>query len=637
MGIAGFGTDQGQAKADLRLIPYPPHVSFKGAPMRPLPSQFLHVAGDAQANTRVRAKIVADQLAACGIRVQVTASTALHGHQALFTSTPTVTKKWEQSCKPLRGLCAKPEGYRLTIASDGALIQGIDEHGFFYAGQTLRQLVEDGQEIPGMEIEDGPLLPFRAIHLDCRGWPPSRTCLERTIDLLASYKINVLVLEYERHFAFNSQPGLSSKDALPPNYLADLDLFALDRGVKLVPLQHCIGNLNYMLRMDPYKDLREDPRYFQMACPSNPATTDIFIAMAEDLIAAHSSQLFHIGGDQARFLGVCPQCKARSKQLGGRASLYLEYIGKLVRYLNSRNRHVMVWDDLFRNMSDQQVSWMPQDSILTFWNYSGHGGRATQAILPTLDRYKQLGRRVWGAASRLPTTKYENFDNIDAWTEAAEMGYLEGLLTTTWTREYALGPLLAPPEVAWPGALYAAERSWGGRKNATREEFLMRFASRFFGIVEPPVQQRIWGVYDLLVRDYPREAREVIHQVLPAARRNRETLEFIDAWCRMGAFNYYLKMFEQACAADYDHLQSGQADPFHAGRLYWRVEDLKSKIAELTQAFRAASGKISPSASCDEYLNSNLAYGIGRLDELAGLLEGYPSPEKEWQQPVKGV
>ncbi|MBI3829915.1 MAG: family 20 glycosylhydrolase [Planctomycetes bacterium] len=635
MGIAGFGSDQAQAKLELKLVPYPHHVSFRGAPLRALPSQFLHVAGDAQSTTRGRAKILADQFASRGMRVQVAASTSLHGHQAVLTSAPTVTKKWEQACKPLRGLCAKPEGYRLIVASDGALIQGADDKGFYYAGQTLRQLLEDGQEVPGLELEDGPLLPIRAIHLDLRGWPPTRQYLEHTIDMLSEYKINVVILEYERHFAFNSQPGLSSKDAFPPNYISELDLFAQDRGVQLVPLQHCIGNLNYMLKLDPYKELREDPRYLQQACPSNPATTDIFIAMAEDLLAAHSSPYFHIGGDQARFLGVCPACKNRSKQLGGRASLYLEYIGKIIRYLNSRKRTVLLWDDLFRNMTDQQIAWLPPDATLCFWNYSGQGGRATPQILTALDRYKQIGRRIWGAASRLPSVKYESFDNIDAWTEAAEMGYIEGLVTTTWTREYALGPLLGPPEIAWPGALYAAERTWSGRKNSTREEFLQRFSARFHGVSDPNMQQRLWGVYDLMVRDYPREAREVIQQAYPACTRNRETIEFVDAWCRMGAFNYYLRMFEQACAADYDHLQSGQSDPFHAGRLYWRVEDLKVKIPELNQAFRACCAKISNQASAEEYLNSNLAYGIRRLDELAGLLEGYPSPEKEWQQPVK--
>jgi len=636
MALEGVGSGH-QTTVDLSLVPYPHSVSIRGSPLRPLPSMYLHISAEASATLRRRAQILAQQFTAYGTRTSLAAATHLQHNQALLTSSPTVAKRWEQQSKPLRGMAMNPEGYRLSVTSEGALIQGQDERGLFWGGQTLLQIIETGREVPGMEIEDGPLLPYRAIHLDLRGWPPTREYIERTIDRLARCKINVLILEYERHFQFNSQHGLAHRDAFPASYVAELDLYAKDRGIQLVPLLHCIGNLNYLLRLDAYKEIREDPRFFQQACPTNSTTTDIYIAMAEDLLAVHSSNLFHIGGDQARFLGGCPACKNRAKILGGRASLYLEYIGKITRYMESRQRHVLLWDGLVSNMNDEQINWLSRDTVLCFMNSSGQGGRATPTILTPLDRYKQLGRRVWGTSSRLPMAKFENFDNIDAWTEAAEMGYLEGLILATWTREFAQGPLLAPPEIAWPAALYGAERAWGGRKNTKREDFLARFAGSFFGVQERQGQERLWGVFDLLIREYPRETREMIRSVHQLAHRNRETLEFLDAWCRLGAFQYYLEQFEKACAANYDAFQNGTADPFHGGRLHWRIEDLKAHVSELTKTFRTAAARISTPAAAEEFLNCNLAYGVRRLDEMGALLDGYPSPEKEWQQPVKGV
>jgi hypothetical protein len=38
--------------------------------------------------------------------------------------------------------------------------------------------------------------------------------------------------------------------------------------VTLVPLIHCLGHAGHWLRLDPYKPLREDPRYLEQACPS---------------------------------------------------------------------------------------------------------------------------------------------------------------------------------------------------------------------------------------------------------------------------------------------------------------------------------------------------------------------------------
>ena len=43
----------------------------------------------------------------------------------------------------------QPEGFRLTVTDQGILFQANDELGFYYAGQTLRQLVENGRDIPG--------------------------------------------------------------------------------------------------------------------------------------------------------------------------------------------------------------------------------------------------------------------------------------------------------------------------------------------------------------------------------------------------------------------------------------------------------------------------------------------------------
>ena len=43
------------------------------------------------------------------------------------------------------------------------------------------------------------------------------------------------------------------------------------------------------------------------------------------------------------------------------------------------------------------------------------------------------------SATRTPALRYDAFDNIDAWTEAAELGYLDGLITTAWTRDFTAG------------------------------------------------------------------------------------------------------------------------------------------------------------------------------------------------------
>jgi len=618
----------------LSLLPFPRSVSFRGAPFRPAPSNSLYVSANATTSTRRKCFVLAQRLAESGFRTSMETSPGLGPMQALFTPGASLPK-WETLERPLPGSASAHEGYRLLVASDGVLLHGADEQGLQYAGATLRQLLQDGPDIAGMDIEDYPLLPWRAMHLDLKGWQPTAEYLKHVVALLADVKINALVLEYEAHFNFSSQPGLAADGALTPSEMTEIELFAQDQGVTLIPLVPCIGNVGHVLRLPAYEELREHPQYLQQYCPVNPQTLGVVTAMMEDLFSIHAGKFFHIGGDETRMLGSNSATDTRAKQLGGRAALYLEYVGKVCRYLMAGGRQPLLWDDMFRKMSDPQVQWLPADAVLTSWQYEGHGGRATPAILTNVDRYRRLGRRVWGAATRSPATRYDAFDNIDAWTETAELGYLEGLVTTAWTRDYTLGPQHPPPETTWPAAFYAAERVWSGLRGLPRERFPQRFIARLFGSKDASQQSRLWAGFDLLLREQPRRAREYFAQDIHGVPRNGAGVAFMEAWCAINACKEYVQRFEAEVAGNYANLAAGKGDPFNCGRLRWRVADLKNKLPGVAARFRQQALRVTTDAEVREYLESSVAYCAHKLDEMEKLLAPYPPPPQEWQQPVQ--
>ena len=617
----------------LNVLPFPRSVSLRGAPLRPTPSNFLYISDKATVGARRRCHMLCQQLFDIGYRTAPETSTRLLPTQALFTPSATFPK-WDQLDRPLRGQCAALEGYRLTVNSSGALLHGADEQGLQYAGTTLRQLIQDGPEIPGLEIEDFPLLPFRVMHLDFKGWSPNTEYLKNVLMMFADVKINTVILEYESYYNFPSQPGLASEGALSPAEMSEVELFSQDLGITLIPLVPCIGNAGHVLRLPAYAGLREHSEYFQQFCPVVPETLGIVTAMMEDLASVHRGKFMHVGGDETRLLGVNPASEARAKQLGGRAALYLDYVGKVCRYLTAGGKSPLIWDDMFRRMSDEQVRWLPPDTVLTFWQYEGHGGKATPAILTNLDRYRKLGRRVWGAATRSPTSRYDSFDNIDAWTEAAEMGYLEGLITTAWTRDHTLGPMYAPPEVSWPGAYYAAERKWSGLKGLPREKFPLRFIARLFGVKDPAAQSRLWTGFDMLLREHPRRAREFFGHEMQHATRNGAILGFLESWTALGSLAEYIHQFETDISGNFSNLQAGCGDPFHSGRLRWRIMDAKNKLPALISNFQHQALRLTHERQVQEYLESTLAFGIRKLEDMEALLGGYPYPPSEFQQPV---
>lgn len=89
-----------------------------------------------------------------------------------------------------------PEGYRLSVTSNGVTIACSDAAGAFYAQETLKQLttVDDkgGQQLPLVEIEDAPRYRWRGVHIDdCRHFFGKETLLG-VLDLMAAHKLNRL-------------------------------------------------------------------------------------------------------------------------------------------------------------------------------------------------------------------------------------------------------------------------------------------------------------------------------------------------------------------------------------------------------------------------------------------------------------
>lgn len=618
----------------LKLIPYPRYVLFRGAPFRPTPSNYLYIATEASYTTRRKCNLLCQQLLDLGFRTQIQSSSRLATTQAIFTTSASFPK-WENLNRPLRPEAAGFQSYRISVGSEGVLLHGADEQGLQYAGATLRQLIEDGPSIPGMEIEDFPLLRWRVAHLDFKGWPPTIEYLKRTLTLLADLKFNAIILEYAAAFNFPSQPGLASEGALTTVQLADLEQTAKDLGVALIPLVPCIGNAGHVLGNMAYAKLREHPQFFQQYSTSNPASLDVVTAMMDDLIAIHPGGQLHIGGEEARLIGSNKATAARVKQAGGRTAVYLEYIGKVCRYLVSRGQQPLMWDDVLRPMSDEQIKWLPPETRFVCTQHDHQGSRVSTALLDNLKRYKKLGRSVWGMALSTPAARFDALDSIDAWAEAAEQGLIEGLVTTARTRHFPFGSLLPPPELAWHGAFYAAERAWSGTKACTREAFPPRFIKRMFGVKDESAALRIWAAFELYFREHPRRARELLTSEAKHVLRNRKTLGFFDAWLSLAGFQEYVERFETEISGNYALLQTGRGDPFHCGRLRWRILDAKLKLPSLVAIFQKQAQRLTHSATVQEYIESSVAYNLKRLDEMEGLLTGYPLPTEAFQQPVK--
>ena len=122
------------------------------------------------------------------------------------------------------------EGYVLTIMKDRAEITSKGEAGLFYGCQTLEQLLEDARDfnipVPSCKITDYPVLSYRAVHFDLKHHLDHMNYYYESINRLARYKINAVVIEFEDKLRFRRQPLVGAPQSISIDEMAALTRYA---------------------------------------------------------------------------------------------------------------------------------------------------------------------------------------------------------------------------------------------------------------------------------------------------------------------------------------------------------------------------------------------------------------------------
>lgn len=88
------------------------------------------------------------------------------------------------------------DGYVLATGRDRGpvvVLDGRDDTGAFYAAQTLRQVVGDGGEVPGLEVRDWPLMEVRGAIEGFYGIPWSHEARLDQLEFYGEHKMNTYI------------------------------------------------------------------------------------------------------------------------------------------------------------------------------------------------------------------------------------------------------------------------------------------------------------------------------------------------------------------------------------------------------------------------------------------------------------
>lgn len=288
------------------------------------------------------------------------------------------------------------EAYVLSVRSDRIDLTGGSPAGVFYGFQTLRQMLPESAlrgekaraiDLPVVEIRDEPRIGYRALLLDAGRHFFGPEEVKSVIDLMAMHKLNRLQWhltedqgwrieirkypELTRRGAWRdrsdlrpAEDGRPEKDPQPyggyytRQQVREIVRYAADRFIEIVPEIEMPGHAMAALASYPWLGCLgegyEVPSLWGVKEDVYCAGKDSTFVFLEDVLTEVTDlfpyELVHIGGDEcpkARWK-ECPRCQRRMRDegLGSEEELQSYFVRRIERFLASRNRRMVGWDEI---------------------------------------------------------------------------------------------------------------------------------------------------------------------------------------------------------------------------------------------------------------------------------------------------
>ena len=319
------------------------------------------------------------------------------------------------------------EGYTFVVSSDKIEIKANGFAGWFYALQTLKQLLprdffaqeQKGNakwEIPFVEITDKPLLGHRGYMLDIARHFFNKEEVKKILDIMALYKMNrfhwhltddqgwrIEIPEYPKLTEVGSirsksfcNPGDGQTFYDDTEYgrgmwysqddLKEVVEYALARNIEIMPEVDLPGHM--VAAVTAYPEFSCDPtKEYSVRIDGgisedvlnigDDRVIDFLKCIMDNLAKIFPHQYIHFGGDECptKQWSTNAQCLARVKELGldGVHQLQSWLVEELGTYVKEQHgKDIVVWDELLAHW-DNSNNIKP---VVMAWNGIGYSGEA---------------------------------------------------------------------------------------------------------------------------------------------------------------------------------------------------------------------------------------------------------------------
>ena len=417
------------------------------------------------------------------------------------------------------------EGYKLNITPKNIEIKAQTDQGAFYAVQSLRQLLptefENGSfkdnetTIASISITDEPNFKYRGMHLDVGRHMFPVAFIKKYIDAIAMLKMNTFhwhltedqgwrieikkypklqeIAAYRNETLighYNDQPkqydGKSYGGYYTQEEIKDIVAYAQQRFVTIIPEIEMPGHSQAALSAYPElgctgNDIEVATTWgvFEDIFCSKDETFDFLENVLDEVLELFPSKYIHIGGDEApktRWKS-CKACQQRIKDEGLKDEHELQsyFISRIEKYLNSKGRQIIGWDEILEGglaPNATVMSWRGIDGAIEAAKQH-HDVVMTPGSHCYLDHYQSENEdEPLAIGGFLPLEKVYSFNPIPNELTPEESKYILGAQGNVWT-EY-MPDSKQVEYMVFPRILAMSEVDWSKPENKNFEDFVSR-------------------------------------------------------------------------------------------------------------------------------------------------------------------
>ena len=384
------------------------------------------------------------------------------------------------------------EGYQLLVTPQAIQLSAAGQAGLFYGVQTLRQLfppqifavtpvTDVAWSVPCVTIEDTPRFAWRGLMLDSGHDFQNKAFVLRFIELMALHKLNLFhwhltdlgtwSLEIKGRpkllEAFTRGPGVK------PGYYTQDEIrevvrYAAERHITILPEIDMPGHETPALLAYPELDCplsRGAKRPWEF-CVGNEQTFAFLEEVLSQVVELFPGSYIHIGGDECpkgRWL-KCPLCQSRmqKEKLQNGEELQSYFIKRIGKFLASKNRRMIGWDEILEG------GLAPSATVMS-WRSMAGGIEAAKTGHDTV-----MAPKGWLYFDYPNVSVYQvyGFEPIPKELTAAQAVHVLGAQAQMWTDSHPSENAI--DAMVYPRAAALAEVVWSPAASRDYDAFMVR-------------------------------------------------------------------------------------------------------------------------------------------------------------------